>query len=55
MSKIVDELKKEYKETKKSSLLVYFILRFLVILCLIRQIILGHLDSALLCVIYSKL
>lgn len=49
MSKIVDELKKEYKETKKSSLLVYFILRFLVILCLIRQIFLGHLDSALLC------
>ena len=51
MSKIVDELKKEYKETKKSSLLVYFILRFLVILCLIRQIILGHFDSALLCVL----
>ena len=51
MSKIVDELKKEYKETKKSSLLVYFILRFLVILFLIRQIILGHFDSALLCVL----
>ena len=51
MSKIVDELKQEYKETKKSSLLVYFILRFLVILCLIRQIFLGHLDSALLCVL----
>ena len=51
MSKIVDELKKEYKETKKSSLLVYFILRFLVILCLIRQIFLGYLDSALLCVL----
>lgn len=51
MSKIVDELKKEYKETKKSGLLVYFILRFLVILCLIRQIILGHLDSALLCIL----
>lgn len=51
MSKIVDELKREYKETKKSSLLVYFILRFLVILCLIRQIILGHLDSALLCIL----
>lgn len=51
MSKIVDELKKECKETKKSSLLVYFILRFLVILCLIRQIILGHLDSALLCIL----
>lgn len=51
MSKIVDELKKEYKETKKSSLLVYFILRFLVILCLIRQIILGHFDSALLCIL----
>lgn len=51
MSKIVDELKSEYKKTKKSSLLVYFILRFLVILCLIRQIILGHLDSALLCIL----
>lgn len=51
MSKIVDELKREYKETKKSSLLVYFVLRFLVILCLIRQIFLGHLDSALLCVL----
>ena len=51
MSKIVDELKREYKETKKSSLLVYFILRFLVILCLIWQIILGHLDSALFCIL----
>ena len=51
MSKIVEELKKEYKETKKSSILVYFTLRFLVILCLIRQIILGHFDSALLCVL----
>ena len=51
MSKIVENLKKEYKETKKSSILVYFILRFLVILCLIRQIILGNFDSALLCVL----
>lgn len=51
MSKIVDELKREYKETKKSSILVYFILRFLVILCLIRQVILGNFDSALLCVL----
>ena len=51
MSKIVNELKREYKETKKSSLLVYFILRFLVILCLIRQIFLGNFDSALLCVL----
>ena len=51
MSKIMDELKREYQETKKSSIIVYFILRFLVILCLVRQIILGHLDSALLCVL----
>ena len=51
MSKIIDELKKEYKETKKSSILIYFILRFLVILCLIRQIILGNFDSALLCIL----
>ncbi len=47
----MEELKKEYKETKKSSLLVYFVLRFLVIICLIRQIFLGHIDSALLCVL----
>lgn len=51
MSKIVEEIKKEYKETKRSSLLIYFILRFLVILCLIRQIILGHFDSAALCLL----
>lgn len=51
MSKIINELKKEYKRTKKSSILVYFTLRFLVILCLIRQIFLGHIDSALLCVL----
>ena len=51
MSKIMDELKREYQETKKSSIIVYFILRFLVILCLVRQIMLGHLDSALLCVL----
>ena len=51
MSKIIDELKEEYKKTKRTSLLVYFILRLLVILCLIRQIFLGHLDSALLCVL----
>lgn len=51
MAKIIEELKKEYKETKKSSILIYFILRFLVILCLIRQIILGNFDSALLCIL----
>lgn len=51
MSRIVAELKKEYKKTKKSSILIYFILRFLVIICLIRQITLGHFDSAALCVL----
>ena len=51
MARIIDELKEAYRKTKKSSILIYFILRILVILCLIRQILLGHIDSALLCVL----
>ena len=43
-------IKKEVKESKKSSLTVYLILRFLVILCLILQILRGDLNNAFLCV-----
>ena len=32
MSKFINEVKRVYHETKKSSIIVYFILRFLVIL-----------------------
>lgn len=48
---ILKKIKRAYKESKKSSFIVYFILRFLVILCMIRQITLGHYDSAIFCVL----
>lgn len=51
MKKLTRNIKNAYKETKKSSFIVYFILRFLVLLCMIRQIILKNYDSAILCVL----
>lgn len=41
---------KEITETKKSTAIVYFTLRFLVIVCMILQIIRGDLNNAFLCV-----
>ncbi len=49
--KVVDMIKDAYKETKKSSLLVFLILRFLVILCMIMQIIHGDIGNAFLCLL----
>jgi hypothetical protein len=43
-------IKSEIKESKKSSLIVYLILRALVILCLVLQILRGDLNNAFLCV-----
>ena len=43
-------IKNEIKESKKSSLIVYLILRALVILCLVLQILRGDLNNAFLCV-----
>ena len=40
-----------YKETKRSSLLVYLILRLLVILCMILQLIHGDIANAFLCLL----
>lgn len=49
------KLKKRYQEiikkSSKSSLIVYLILRGLVILCLIREIMLGDYQNALLCIL----
>ena len=42
-------IKEKYKETKKSSLLVYLILRVLVILCMVLQILRGDWNNAVLC------
>ena len=44
-------IKMAYKETKRSSLVIYLILRFLVVICMILQIIRGDLNNALLCLL----
>jgi len=45
------ELKKAIKESDRKTLIVYFILRILVILCMIREIIIGNFENALLCIL----
>lgn len=49
--KIQKLIKMAYKETKRSSLAVYIVLRFLVILCMVLQILRGDLNNALLCLL----
>ena len=44
-------IKMAYKETKRSSLAIYLILRFLVVICMILQLIRGDLNNALLCLL----
>lgn len=45
----IDKIKRKYKETKEKSLLVYLILRFLVIICMVLEILRGDLNNAFLC------
>lgn len=49
--KINELIKIAYKETKRSSLLVYLILRILVIICMVLEILHGDLNNALLCLL----
>jgi len=49
--KIFDLIKLILKETKRSSLIVYLVLRVLVILCMILQLIHGNVQNALLCLL----
>lgn len=51
MSKFIDGLKQYYKETKRKSLLVYFILRILVIICMVLQLLRGDWNNAFLCLL----
>lgn len=44
-------IKITYKKNKRSSLVIYLILRFLVIICMILQILRGDLNNALLCLL----
>lgn len=49
--KFKNRVKEKYQETKRSSLVVYMILRFLVIICMILQILRGDFHNALLCLL----
>lgn len=49
--KTVELIRFIYKETKRSSLLVYLVLRLLVILCMILQLIHGDIANAFLCLL----
>lgn len=51
MKKLKQQIKDSYKESKRSSVVVYFTLRLLVILTLIRQAFLHNYDNVLLCVL----
>lgn len=49
--KINKLIKTAYKENKRSSLALYLFLRFLVIICMVLQIIKGNFNNALLCLL----
>lgn len=51
MKKFVNSVKEEIKNKKGKALTVYLILRFLVILCMVRQIMLGNISNVLLCIL----
>ena len=51
MSKQSNYIKEKYKRTKKKSLIVYFILRFLIIVCMTTAILRKEWNSAILCLL----
>lgn len=51
MKKFFKSVKEEFKKKKGKAVTVYLILRFLVILCMIRQIMLGNISNVLLCIL----
>lgn len=51
MKRFHEELKKDGKENGKSSIIVYFTLRILVIICMILEFIRGDLNNAFLCLL----
>ncbi len=50
-NELKNELKKSWKEERKSSVIVYFVLRGLVILCMILEFLRGDLNNAFLCLL----
>ena len=51
MNRFSKRMIKKYKKSKKSSVLIYLILRFLVLISIIIQILSGNVSNALLCVL----
>lgn len=51
MGKFSKKMKKKYNETNKKSIMVYLILRFLVIISMVFQIVLGNISNSLMCVL----
>lgn len=51
MGKFSKKMKKKYNETNKKSIIVYLILRFLVIISMIFQIVLGNISNSLMCML----
>ncbi|MBQ7140242.1 MAG: hypothetical protein IJO32_01910 [Bacilli bacterium] len=51
MKRIYNRIKKGIKESDKTTLTVYIILRLLVILCMIRELFHGNIENALLCIL----
>lgn len=51
MNRHIEQIKEKYKRTKKTSLLIYLILRLLVIICMVLQIIRGDWNNAFLCLL----
>ena len=45
------KLRNLYKETSKISFIVYIVLRLLVIICMVRELMQGNIENALLCVL----
>ena len=45
------KIKKAFKEADKKTIVVYFVLRILVILCLVRELINGNYENALICIL----
>lgn len=51
MKKLFRNIKEEYSKKKSKKFTIYLILRFLVIICLIRQVMLGNIGNIITCIL----
>lgn len=51
MKKVIERIKKFYKENDKKTLFVFILLRVLIVICLIRELINGNIENAMLCIL----